>query len=84
MNCGICKPRHAVIAQTIQQQLSRCHTRVSKWQLFNAMATNGRLNINGIECVVSAVQREDGSGSSFNLQVHAQGQQITCYCRTID
>jgi hypothetical protein len=62
---------------------------MTKWQLFSAMGKRGmdaKITINGITGVISTIQREDGSGSSFNVTLHAQNgsETKTVYVRTID
>lgn len=45
---------------------------------------NATISINGIAVTLSAVQRENGDGNSFNLTVYHQGTSYKCYCRTLD
>ena len=65
-------------------------------QLFTALSganrkVNGKwisgseININGVNCLLASVQREDGSGSSFNLLLYGpDGKMYKSYVRTID
>ena len=76
--------RSATLDLTTEQRLQRCATPMTKFQLFNALTGNGRLSINGIHVTLSSIQREDGSGSSFNLVVYHNGTAYKCYCRTTD
>jgi hypothetical protein len=41
---------------------------MTKWTLFNALVT-GNLHYKGQRYILCAIEREDGSGSSFNLKV---------------
>lgn len=82
--------RDTYFAQSIADQLAVCKGQISKWQLFNAMTgstcarSQPSLNINGFDCHVSSISREDGSGSSFNLVVQHGRQSYRVYCRTTD
>jgi hypothetical protein len=80
---------------TIEQRLSRCRTAISKFQLFSAIAgTTTKINgvwgsgnvieVNGYAVYLKQVQREDGSGSSFNLIVAHGGKDYKVYLRTTD
>ncbi len=64
---------------------------MTKFQLFMAMATNGdaKLTIKGVTGIVVSVEREDGSGSSFNVTMHVRNksgrsEQQRFYVKTID
>ncbi len=86
LTCGVCR-RSATLNLSYAEKLARVnpHMRLTKHQLFTALGGNGRLNINGVPVTLSNVQREDGSGSSFNLLVYApDGTLCKSYCRTID
>jgi len=78
--------RSATLALTMEQRLTRCATPMTKFTLFNAMSNrNAVISINGIPVTLSSIQREDGSGNSFNLIVYANdGKAYRCYCRTTD
>lgn len=76
--------RSATLILTPEQRLARCATPMTKHQLYSALTGNGRISINGMACILSAIQREDGSGSSFNLTVYHDGKAYKCYCRTTD
>lgn len=80
--------RSATLVLTMEQRLQRCATPMTKFQLFNALtgrASGSIISINGIPCILSTIQREDGSGSSFNLMVYGpDNQPYKCYCRTQD
>lgn len=82
--------RSATLVLTMKQRLTRCVTPMTKFQLFNALtglAIKGgsTISINGLACILSTIQREDGSGSSFNLLVYGpDNQPYKCYCRTTD
>jgi hypothetical protein len=90
MLTNTCKPRFATLNLTMEQRLQRCATPMTKFTLFNALtgrAIKGgsTISINGIPCILSSIQREDGSGSSFNLIVYGpDNQPYKCYCRTTD
>jgi hypothetical protein len=72
----------------MEQRLMRCATPMTKFTLFNALTASGckgGISINGIPCILSSIQREDGSGSSFNLVVYGpDNKPYKCYCRTQD
>lgn len=77
--------RSATLELTMEQRLARCATPMTKFMLFNALtARNATISINGIAVTLSAIQREDGSGNSFNLTVYKDGNSYKCYCRTTD
>lgn len=76
--------RSATLMLTTEQRLARCATPMTKHQLYSALTGNGRISINGMACILSSIQREDGSGSSFNLMVYHDGKAYKCYCRTQD
>jgi hypothetical protein len=79
--------RKAQNMPNVADQLTRCHD-LTKWQLFSALTCSmgeGRcININGLDCLVKSISREDGSGSSFNVGVMHDGKDYTVYCRTKD
>jgi hypothetical protein len=56
-------------------------TTLTKWQIMSALNGNGSIVINGVHCVLSSVQREDGSGNSFNLEVYVNGNKHKVYAR---
>jgi len=64
---------------TIGELLRR--TILTKWQIMNAMYGSGSLTINGLVVMLSSVQREDGSGNSFNLEVYHGGEKYKVYAR---
>jgi len=64
---------------TIGERIRR--TTLTKWQIMNAMYGNGSLTINGVPCTLSSVQREDGSGNSFNLEVYHGSDKYKVYAR---
>ena len=77
--------RSATLALTMEQRLARCATPMTKWQLFNALASrNPIISINGIAVILSAIQREDGSGNTFNLTVYKDGTSYKCFVRCQD
>ncbi|MFY4731168.1 hypothetical protein [Nitrospira sp. BLG_2] len=76
--------RSATLNLTAEQRLARCATPMTKHQLYSALTGNGRISINGIPVILSSIQREDGSGRSFNLLVYHEGKAYKCYCRTQD
>lgn len=84
------RPRSATLNLTMEQRLQRCATPMTKFQLVIALtgrAIKGEstISINGIPCILSSIQRESGSGSSFNLMVYGPDNQLyKCYCRTTD
>jgi hypothetical protein len=64
---------------------------MTKWQLFKALAgeySSPRLFIdsNGIRHfgILQSIEREDGSGHSFNVRIADQSRQTTIHIRTID
>jgi len=67
-------------------RLMRSDRVLTKFALFNAMASREpSIIINGIACRLTAIMREDGSGSSFILHLHGPDwKPYTTYCRTID
>jgi hypothetical protein len=67
---------------TWAERLAR--TTLTKWQLMDAFFGSGRLTVNGIEVGLASMQREDGSGSSFNLILNKGLNSYACYCRTTD
>jgi len=84
-----------VFSLSMAQRLSRCATPITKFQLFQALAgatskINGQwasgniINVNGFPVYLNQVQREDGSGSSFNLVVNHNAQDYKVYLRTTD
>jgi hypothetical protein len=78
--------RSATLVLSMEDRLARCATPMTRFTLFNAMTNrNATISINGIPVTLSSVQREDGSGNSFNLIVYAKdGKAYRCYCRTTD
>jgi len=87
--------RMATLVLSMEQRLARCATPITKFQLFQALAgatskVNGLwasgniINVNGYPVHLKSVQREDGSGSSFNLIVNHGGQDYKVYLRTTD
>jgi hypothetical protein len=84
---GTLARRTATLVLSLEERLARCATPMSKWTLFNAMAGKGHnpISINGIAVTLSSIQREDGSGSSFNLLVYGPDNRVyKCYCRTTE
>lgn len=76
-------PSCLVAVPTTTELLSR--TTMTKWRLTQAlMSRNSDIVINDKICYLSSIQREDGSGSSFNLVISHQGVKYNCYCRTTD
>ncbi len=64
---------------------------MSKWQLFSLLATADTLaghfkasNGNVYFGLLQSVQREDGTGSSFNITVANQSGSVTFHVRTTD
>ncbi len=66
---------------------------VTKWQLFSSLCSTAThkvtLVLDGVRGTIAAIDREDGSGSSFNvrlLAVNSDGkmESLTVYVRTID
>jgi hypothetical protein len=84
MNTTLTMRRTATIIPTMEQKLAR--TNMSKWQLITALTMQGiaQIVVNGVVCVLDSVQREDGSGNSFNLTLKHGGNRYSCYCRTTD
>lgn len=58
---------------------------MSKWKLAYALMTNERILINGVMCIIHALEREDGSGHCWNVKVDC-GQPDTkwVFVRTVD
>jgi hypothetical protein len=81
-------PRTATLS--LEERLRRCATPMTKFTLFNALTGSATkaastISINGIPVILSSIQREDGSGSSFNLAVYGPDNCLyKCYCRTSD
>jgi len=65
--------------QTMQDKLNR--PKLSKWEIMQAMYGDGSITLNGHKCVLSSVQREDGSGDSFNLEVYHMNIKYRVYVR---
>ena len=59
---------------------------ITKFQLMNALFSGGRLQIGSVViAMVSSVEREDGSGSSFNVYGYSPaGVKVVAHIRTID
>jgi hypothetical protein len=57
---------------------------LSKWQLFGALGGNAAITIGGVGCILRSIEREDGSGSKFNLCVRRDGIDHQVFCRTKD
>lgn len=61
---------------------------MTKCQLFQALGGRGdasKVTIKGVSGWISSVQREDGSGSSFNVTLYINiTTSKTVYVRTID
>lgn len=59
--------------------------RPSKFQLMSIMFDEIKeVSIKGVEGILLGVEKEDGSGSSFNLKFLSHGKYIHVYVRTID
>jgi hypothetical protein len=54
------------------------HNYVSKFKLFNALAEGGEMQELGLQ-VVNAIEREDGSNSSYNVTGYDKGG----LCKTV-
>jgi len=76
--------RSATLMLTMEQRLARCATPMSYNTLAYALRYGTRISINGIAVTLSSIEREDGSGRSFNLVVYHDNQRYKCYCRTTD
>lgn len=69
---------------------------MTKWQLFNAMATDGKITVNSntkspLTGIIDSIQREDGSGHCFNVTMRTYSNDlrtmvgiVTVFVRTID
>jgi len=59
---------------------------MTKYTLFTLLATSEakEVTINGISGYLSAIQREDGSGSSFNVTLNTSKGKQTVHVRTVD
>lgn len=71
----------------IQYQSELTEYPLSKWRLFELLGHSGGYEVTiygpsgkAVRGILSAVQREDGSGSSFNITLSGQYY----YCHTID
>lgn len=73
------KPSWLYTEPTLADRLRR--TTLTKWQIMNAMYGDGSITINGKQCTISSVQREDGSGNSFNLEVYHGNEKFKVYAR---
>jgi hypothetical protein len=87
--------RVVVLPTAMENRLGVMANRISKFQLFAALAgntskINGQwasgniIDVNGHLCYLQSVAREDGGGSSFNLIVSYGGKAYKTYCRTTD
>ena len=84
---AIINPRTATLVLSMEERLAKCATPLSKVQLFAALANNktATITINNIPCILSGVQREDGSGRSFILAVYGPDSKLyRSYVRTTD
>jgi hypothetical protein len=77
--------RSATLNLTMEQRLARCVTPLTVNQLLAALTCNGcaRISINGIAVILVGMEREDGSGNSFNLTVVKDGKRYTSYVRCL-
>lgn len=60
---------------------------MTKFHLFSLLAQQGTALLtlpDGRSAILLGIEREDGSGSSFNLQVVVDGRRESVYVRTID
>lgn len=60
---------------------------MTKYQLLSALVSPATPYItlpDGTRGILSAVERESGSGSSFNVTLDVSGRIVTRYVRTID
>lgn len=59
---------------------------VGKFFLFAALAAPAGTitSLGGVTGIVRSVDREDGSGSSFNVSMYVNNRAVTVYVRTID
>lgn len=59
---------------------------MTKFTLFSLLATDRSqvVTISGVRGILSAVQREDGSGSSFNVTLWTPHGYKTVHVRTVD
>jgi hypothetical protein len=73
------RPSWLYTPTTLADTLRR--TTLTKWQIMQAMYGDGSITINGKLCTLSSVQREDGSGNSFNLEVYCEGTKYKVYAR---
>jgi len=72
------------VAYVIAPAVER-HT-MGKWQLFGLLAQQGCkvVTLGGLTGVVLGIGREDGSGSSFNVNLKTAHGVRTVYVRTMD
>lgn len=59
----------------------------SKWELFSLLSKCGTANvtINGVAGILSSVEREDASGSKFNVRLwQSDGNHVNVFVRTVD
>lgn len=60
---------------------------MTKYQLISALVSSETPYItlpDGTRGILTAIQRESGSGSSFNVTLDVSGRTVTRYVRTID
>ena len=59
---------------------------MTKYQLFAALVAGqgSVLTVAGVTGLIQSVQREDGSGRSFNVTLLVNGKPVTKYVRTVD
>lgn len=80
---------HDAECQTIRLALQPKPQQITKWQLFSMMTGNGEAQIGNVFGIIHAIEREDGSGSSFNVtmtEYRNNGLKVVrkLYVRTID
>jgi hypothetical protein len=64
---------------------------VTKWKLFAAFGSGEPIVLTGVSSgeglitgIIQAIEREDGSGRSWNVTVYCDNSRRTVYVRTVD
>jgi hypothetical protein len=56
-------------------------TFVNRFELANAMFNRTPINVDGVICLISAIECEDGSGHSFNVQLYINSKSYTIHLK---
>lgn len=60
---------------------------MTRWQLMSLLTTHGTATMtlpDGRTGCLNGIEREDGSGRSFNVTVNVNGRTVRVYVRTTD